>query len=581
MLCFELLTCVPEFSFWKKLSQNKLDIYKLNNNFIKITGNVKSSKLILDENSFENKKEINSIQGTIKIFNTLETFKKINKKNLLETFGTKIWDSFTRTKSLPIFNTFTMIVFADLKLNQFIYWVGYPTFKMTSMSISPKIILHNELLLKLEYSDFENKFSNLDILTGEISPLSLSKITNNNIIVILNFTTNIDYPTWLLRNLLCYFQCHGKTKIKLLFINSKNETRIVTLKIDKINTKPKIIGWEKNAGKMKPKIIKIKNEETNLNIKLMRWKMLPKLNIDKLTAVKCLLIGAGTLGCSVSRSLLSWGIKNISLIDCGKVSNSNPIRQSLYFNKDIGKFKVSVATDRLKEILPSGNFKGYNLEIPMPGHIIHDLEETHKNIILFDKLVQENDIVFILTDTRESRWLPTLFGNKYNKLVINVALGFDTFLVIRSDKKLGCYFCNDVIAPRNSTEKRTLDQQCTVTRPAVGNIASSLAVELLVAILQMNKKYVSFDSFNCTNNLSELGLIPHQIRGDISSYKYFLPHSEPFRYCTACSNTILNSYNKNGLEFLVRTFNNPDFLEEISGLEEFHKMTENIILKEF
>lgn len=336
-------------------------------------------------------------------------------------------------------------------------------------------------------------------------------------------------------------------------------------------------------------INRIAENAVDLNLKLMKWRLIPDIDLDAVKNCKCLLIGAGSLGCQVARNLLAWGVRNITFVDNGRISYSNPVRQSLFVFEDCGtdKTKADTAAERMKAIFPSANSIGVNMKIPMPGHASETqegIEEAKANYEKLEELVKEHDAVFLLTDTRESRWLATVLAQMYNKICITAALGFDTYVVLRHGQRydlhdpikhgdrLGCYFCGDIVAPTNSLKDRTLDQQCTVSRPALCTIASAISVELLVSILNSPEKIATgaADVLDMCGR-SVLGLVPQQIRGDLSNWSTTCLFGQSFKECVACSEKVVESLKKDRFEFVLQVLNKGSYLEDITGISKMMK----------
>ncbi len=64
------------------------------------------------------------------------------------------------------------------------------------------------------------------------------------------------------------------------------------------------------------------------------------------------------------------------------------------------------------------------------------LDKVQMDIKSLEDLISSHDVVFLLMDTRESRWLPTLLCASKSKICINSALGFDTYMVMRHGYRL-------------------------------------------------------------------------------------------------------------------------------------------------
>ncbi|RUP47568.1 hypothetical protein BC936DRAFT_145578 [Jimgerdemannia flammicorona] len=618
------------------------------------------------------------ITGSLKNTNTIEDFKRLDKTAFFKEEAKKIWHAIISGDAVMhphLLSHFLVVTYADLKKYKFHYWFGFPALLMDPSWVvgdsgvikgieeawSPEQIeslrinydAHREKHLRdgnAAYFLVKKVASSNGISVGRLSEWDAffdGVAEDDRILAFADPSSLPSNPGWPLRNLLvlahrrwnvrritvlCFREIQGKKDIR--------QSRVLVVEMPVLGVDevvrtgvecPKVVGWEKGVkGNLAPRMAdlaplmdpaKLADTAVDLNLKLMRWRLVPSLQLEKIKETKCLLLGAGTLGCYVARVLLGWGVRNITFVDNATVSFSNPVRQPLFFFEDSldgGKPKAQTAASNLKRVYPGVHAQGFNLAIPMPGHPITSEEQTRADVDKLTELIREHDVIYLLMDSRESRWLPTFLGSKMRKLVINAALGFDTYLVMRhgvpdkpgvqatvasTDSKtapvhLGCYFCNDVVAPTDSLTDRTLDQQCTVTRPGLSAVASALAVELMVSVLhhEHGPQAPADATVNPTapdasaQLASPLGQIPHQIRGFLGTFSNMLIVGQAYDRCTACSSqvcwgfrscieggSVQQAYVKDGFDFLRRAFDDPIYLEEVSGLTKLKQESDALL----
>uniref|UniRef100_A0A668APX7 Ubiquitin-like modifier-activating enzyme ATG7 n=1 Tax=Myripristis murdjan TaxID=586833 RepID=A0A668APX7_9TELE len=664
-LQFAPFSSALEAGFWHQLTQKKLNEYRLDESPKCVKGYYYNgdpvglpTRLTLEFSALDvdvaTPARCCPAVGTLYNTNTLDAFKTTDKKALLEKEANEIWDAIQSGAALKdpsILCKFILLTFADLKKYHFYYWFCFPAL---CFSEGIKILQQPSGLEKVfsakQVGSLQEAYDGLCVSRGTTAvPYFLMKYTDDSVQMALlgdwdSFFTDTkkvtvgvydpctlsQHPGWPLRNLLVLLAHRWGSKLDTVDVlcfrdrtlqgsRSIQHSLIFQVKLPELPL---------NSGSffecMDPK--RLAESSVDLNLKLMRWRLVPSLDLDKVVNTKCLLLGAGTLGCNVARTLMGWGVRHITFVDNAKISYSNPVRQPLYEFEDClggGKSKAMAAVDRLTKIFPGVNAEGYNMSIPMPGHPVNfsqaTLSQAQRDVEQLERLIAEHDVVFLLMDTRESRWLPTVIAASKRKLVVNAALGFDTFVVMRHGlkkppanhnvseaadsspscsstssssstpagpvpsvpgsslfsnipgHKLGCYFCNDVVAPGDSTRDRTLDQQCTVSRPGLAMIAGALAVEMMVSILQHSEggyAVASSSDDRMNEPPTSLGLVPHQVRHTHThtySQPSFFPQDSP----------VLDHYEREGFHFLSKVFNSShSFLEDLTGLTLLHQETQ-------
>lgn len=69
-----------------------------------------------------------------------------------------------------------------------------------------------------------------------------------------------------------------------------------------------------------------------------------------------------------------------------------------------------------------------------------------------------------------------------------------------------------------------------------------------------------------------LGVVPHQIRGFLSTFENLSVAGKSYPSCSACSERVVGTYREQGWDFVKRALNEQGYVEELSGLKEVSEL---------
>lgn len=211
---------------------------------------------------------------------------------------------------------------------------------------------------------------------------------------------------------------------------------------------------------------------SNIDLKkFSRQIIIKKVGIDgqrKINSSNILIIGMGGLGCPLLIYLANSGVKNIGIVDNDKITISNLNRQILFGEKDVGKFKVEVAKNKIKHMAKKIKIKVFKLKI------------TKHNI---QKILKNYQIVCDGTDNFQTRYIINDYCKKMRKILITAAINKFNGQLFKFDFKYKgpCFRCYMPEAPNNELNCETEG----IMPPIAGILGNLQANEVLRTILDL------------------------------------------------------------------------------------------------
>ena len=204
----------------------------------------------------------------------------------------------------------------------------------------------------------------------------------------------------------------------------------------------------------------------------------------KLGDAKVLLVGLGGIGSTVLQHLAASGIGKIGLVDQDTIALSNLQRQTIYTYQDIGRKKVSVASNFVKKLNKNVNVTEYDF-------FLKANDST--------KIIGEYDVVLDGTDNIEARELINQHClSQHKPLIFGGVSGWEGLVSLLIYQKSACFKCIFT-----SSEERPAFFDCSsegvlgVTTSLVGTLMVAETIKLICGTGQLlTNKLLICDALN-------------------------------------------------------------------------------------
>lgn len=313
-------SCSISNLFWKSLGEKKLNEFQKGRIDIRINGfymqnstsKTSTSSLFLSTESFENRSTLTSVSelgpnfitllGKLVLCDTIEEFKSLDRN----AEALKITEYNYLCQQIEDVEYFVLFAFADVKKFKFYHQVAYPV----------QIFSKEQIIC--EYTDGNNFKKNDKNNQNSTFPCPFNVNLETNIIEFNDSSNAKEFPGWPLRQLLtklCYN--YPGSKYKIHCCRPIHDSFSLTVQLPSSFSVSGLTGWERassDPNKMAPVRVtdisglldplQLAKQAGELNLKLMKWRLIPDLDLDCLGRTSCLLVGSGTLGCNILRVLL-------------------------------------------------------------------------------------------------------------------------------------------------------------------------------------------------------------------------------------------------------------------------------------